>query len=109
MAVDFLRLLDHGILVVTLACFCTVGLSLPWVVVQHLRLRRKGLTAEAGFLALPIPTDDELPHVLVQLPTCNDGVVICRVAEACGNLDWPRGKLHIQMLDDSSDGTKDIA
>ena len=109
MAVDFLRLLDHGILVAALACFCTVGLSLPWVVVQHLRLRRKGLAAEAGLLALPIPTDDELPHVLVQLPTCDDGIVIRRVAEACGNLDWPRGKLHIQMLDDSSDGTKDIA
>lgn len=109
MTLEVLRLLDHGVLVTALALFCLVGASLPWVVIQHVRLRRGGMANEAELLGLPLPPDDRLPHVLIQLPTCNDGAVIRRVAEASGNLDWPQGKLHIQILDDSTDGSADIA
>jgi len=109
MALEALRQLDHGVLTLALALFSAVGASLPWVVLTHVRLRRKGLAQEAELLRLPLPPDDRLPHVLVQLPTCNDGAVIRCVVEASGNLDWPRGKLHIQILDDSTDGSADIA
>src|SRR5262249_22540552 len=103
MTLEILRVLDHGVLVTALVLFCLVGASLPWVVISHLRLRRAGMAREAELLRWPLPPDDQLPDVLIQLPTCNDGAVIRRVAEASGNLDWPKGKLHIQILDDSSD------
>ncbi|HXP76930.1 MAG TPA: glycosyltransferase [Stellaceae bacterium] len=109
MSLEVLRLLDHGVLVTALALFCVVGASLPWVVIQHVRLRRKGMAKELELLGLPLPPEGQLPHVLVQLPTCNDGAVIRRVAEASANLDWPSGKLHIQILDDSTNGSADIA
>ena len=52
---------------------------------------------------------DELPHVLVQIPVFNEPLVIDRVLAAAGALDWPSDRLTIQLLDDSTDITTDIA
>jgi cellulose synthase/poly-beta-1,6-N-acetylglucosamine synthase-like glycosyltransferase len=43
---------------------------------------------------------DELPHVLVQLPVCNEGSLAVRVAGAAARMDWPKNRLTIQVLDD---------
>ncbi len=51
----------------------------------------------------------ELPHVLVQIPIYNEPMVVERAVMAAGNLDWPRELLKIQLLDDSTDLTSDIA
>jgi cellulose synthase/poly-beta-1,6-N-acetylglucosamine synthase-like glycosyltransferase len=61
--------------------------------------------ADGAAPALP----EELPHVLVQIPVYNEPLVIDRVLAAAGALDWPRDKLTIQLLDDSTDITSDIA
>ncbi|EGV18109.1 glycosyltransferase family 2 protein [Thiocapsa marina] len=45
----------------------------------------------------------QLPSVLVQLPLFNEGELIDRVLEAVMALDWPRDRLQIQVLDDSTD------
>ena len=55
--------------------------------------------AEAGLPALP----DDLPRVLVQIPVYNEPLVIDRVLRAAAQLDWPRDRLTIQLLDDSTD------
>ncbi|MBV8186665.1 MAG: glycosyltransferase [Alphaproteobacteria bacterium] len=55
-----------------------------------------------------LPLDD-LPHVLVQIPVYNEPLVVERVLAAAAALDWPRGRLTIQLLDDSTDLTSDIA
>jgi len=52
---------------------------------------------------------DELPRVLVQVPVYNEPVVVERSMAAMGALDWPRDRLTIQLLDDSTDITSDIA
>ncbi|MES2471619.1 MAG: glycosyltransferase family 2 protein [Pseudomonadota bacterium] len=44
--------------------------------------------------------DAELPHVLVQLPVCNEGHLAVRVAAAASRMDWPKDRLTIQLLDD---------
>jgi len=54
-----------------------------------------------------LPT--ELPRVLVQIPIYNEPMVVERAVMAAGNLDWPRDLLKIQLLDDSTDLTSDIA
>jgi len=41
-----------------------------------------------------------LPRVLVQLPVCDEGRLAVRVAAAAAQLDWPRDRLEIQLLDD---------
>ena len=38
--------------------------------------------------------DAELPHVLVQLPVCNEGYLALRVAAAACALDWPQRPPH---------------
>jgi cellulose synthase/poly-beta-1,6-N-acetylglucosamine synthase-like glycosyltransferase len=55
-------------------------------------------------VAMAVLRDDALPHVLVQLPVCNEGDLALRVAAAACALDWPRDRLTIQILDD---GTED--
>ncbi len=53
--------------------------------------------------------DDDLPHVLVQIPVFNEPAVVAGCLRAAAALDWPRGKLHIQLLDDSTDETASLA
>jgi cellulose synthase/poly-beta-1,6-N-acetylglucosamine synthase-like glycosyltransferase len=51
----------------------------------------------------------ELPHVTVQLPMYNEDVVAERIIEAACKIDYPREKLEIQVLDDSTNESRDIA
>src|SRR5262249_46057992 len=91
---------------VLLAAF--VG-SLLYMVVLHHRLKPQGLARERALLATALPPDAELPHVVVQIPSFNEGAVLRRGVEAAARLDWPRDKLHIQVLDDSTDETAQLA
>ena len=51
----------------------------------------------------------EWPAVLVQLPVYNERYVVERLIDAACELDYPREKLEIQLLDDSSDESFEIA
>lgn len=50
-----------------------------------------------------------LPRVTVQLPIFNEVYVVERLIDAVARLDYPRHLLEIQVLDDSTDETADIA
>jgi cellulose synthase/poly-beta-1,6-N-acetylglucosamine synthase-like glycosyltransferase len=50
-----------------------------------------------------------LPHVTVQLPLFNEPDVVERLLEAVAQLEYPREKLEIQVLDDSTDDTRELA
>ena len=49
------------------------------------------------------------PRVTVQLPIYNEVYVVDRLVEAVAALDHPRDLLEIQILDDSTDETRDVA
>jgi len=51
----------------------------------------------------------ELPRVTVQLPVYNEETVVVRLLESVGALDWPPDRLEIQLLDDSTDRTPEVA
>jgi cellulose synthase/poly-beta-1,6-N-acetylglucosamine synthase-like glycosyltransferase len=72
-------------------------LSLQLIMLAWIRLTRALPTVARA--SLP---DSELPHVLVQLPVCNEGPLALRVAAAACALDWPRDRLTIQLLDDGT-------
>jgi cellulose synthase/poly-beta-1,6-N-acetylglucosamine synthase-like glycosyltransferase len=55
----------------------------------------------------PPPVDD-WPVVTVQLPIYNEMYVVDRLIDAVCALDYPREKLEIQVLDDSTDETREI-
>ncbi|KAK1395963.1 putative xyloglucan glycosyltransferase 12 [Heracleum sosnowskyi] len=50
-------------------------------------------------------TSGYFPMVLVQIPMCNEKEVYQQSIGAVCNLDWPKSKLLIQVLDDSDDPT----
>ena len=52
---------------------------------------------------------DEVPHVTVQLPIFNEMYVVPRLVDCIVQLDYPKDKLEIQILDDSTDETVEIA
>jgi glycosyltransferase involved in cell wall biosynthesis len=54
-------------------------------------------------------TDDQLPCVTVQLPIFNERYVVGRLLDAAAQLNWPRDRLEIQLLDDSTDDTRELA
>jgi cellulose synthase/poly-beta-1,6-N-acetylglucosamine synthase-like glycosyltransferase len=66
------------------------------LLVQYLRLR--------GRQILP-PPPAEWPLVCVQLPIYNEQHVALRLLKAITQFDYPRDKLHVQILDDSTDET----
>lgn len=52
---------------------------------------------------------EELPTVTVQLPIYNEYYVVRRLIEAVGKIDYPKDRLQIQILDDSTDETREVA
>ena len=57
----------------------------------------------------PSGTLAELPRVTVQLPIYNEVYVVERLVSSVAALDYPPALLQIQILDDSTDETREIA
>jgi cellulose synthase/poly-beta-1,6-N-acetylglucosamine synthase-like glycosyltransferase len=60
-------------------------------------------------VAGPPPQITQWPRVTVQLPIYNERYVIERLVEAVAAFDYPRELLDIQVLDDSTDETQEVA
>ncbi|WP_396623653.1 cellulose synthase family protein [Luteitalea sp.] len=57
----------------------------------------------------PRPQLDPLPVVTIQLPIFNEMYVVDRLVDAVCRLDYPKELMEIQVLDDSTDETVDVA
>ncbi|CAN5239826.1 glycosyltransferase family 2 protein [soil metagenome] len=58
--------------------------------------------------SVPMAQFEELPIVTMQLPIFNEIYVVERLLKSVSELDYPREKLQIQVLDDSTDDTKEL-
>jgi cellulose synthase/poly-beta-1,6-N-acetylglucosamine synthase-like glycosyltransferase len=54
-------------------------------------------------------SESELPRITVQLPLFNEMYVVERLLQAVTEIDYPRERLEIQVLDDSTDETVKLA
>jgi cellulose synthase/poly-beta-1,6-N-acetylglucosamine synthase-like glycosyltransferase len=88
--------------VAVVAIFCLYGVHRYWLVV--LFHRSGGLDADPE----PAGRFETLPPVTVQLPMYNEARVAERVIRAVCALDYPRDKLQIQVLDDSTDECAEV-
>lgn len=104
---DVLVIVAWVAFVAALIMVCALGTHLLVLTCTFLFNRKKGLKIQAELEAAPMPAD--LPRVLLQLPTYNEAGVVERSLEAAAAIDWPRDKLRIQLLDDSTDGTVELA
>lgn len=79
------------------ACLCAFGLHKIKILYQFWK-HRKSVPRAAGRF-------EELPPVTVQLPIFNESDVLTQLFAAVSALDYPRDRLQIQVLDDSTDDT----
>jgi cellulose synthase/poly-beta-1,6-N-acetylglucosamine synthase-like glycosyltransferase len=96
---DTALLIPYFLVMVILAFYGMHRYQLVYLYYKH----RKNAAKE------PLKHFEQLPLVTVQLPIFNEQFVIDRLIEACCNLDYPRERLQIQVLDDSTDETKEVA
>ncbi|OGG54800.1 MAG: glycosyl transferase family 2 [Candidatus Handelsmanbacteria bacterium RIFCSPLOWO2_12_FULL_64_10] len=71
--------------------------------IVHLYYRNRHRTPE------PPAPPDVWPTVTVQLPVYNERYVVERLIRSVAAMDYPRDRLDIQILDDSTDDTAQIA
>jgi cellulose synthase/poly-beta-1,6-N-acetylglucosamine synthase-like glycosyltransferase len=100
LAISHLFMAAYLALIVLLSLY---GIHRYWILYLYFRYYK---------WAKPTPVP-ELPHslpmVTVQLPVFNERYVVERLIDAVCRLDYPRERLEIQVLDDSTDDTGDIA
>ena len=96
---DLLLLVPYFIVLIILAAYGFHRYQLVWMYYRH----RKNAVREPKSHFL------ELPRITIQLPIFNEQFVIDRLVESICKLDYPREKLDIQVLDDSTDETVEVA
>ncbi|HMQ14749.1 MAG TPA: glycosyltransferase, partial [Phycisphaerae bacterium] len=84
-----------------LGALCVYGLHRYFLVLTYYRVRSSPVKPRTRF--------ESLPHVTVQLPMYNEPLVAERVIEYACRIDYPPDRLEIQILDDSTDETTEIA
>lgn len=94
---------DHAVFLTCLGIHSVLGTSAFWLAARYQRHRPTALPRERRLLSVSLPADADLPHILLQVPTFNEGGLILRAADGIANLRWPRDRLHVQVLDDSTD------
>ena len=96
---DASLLVPYFLLMIVLAFYGLHRYQLVWLYYRHKKNATHGPTRQFT----------ELPFITIQLPIYNEQFVIDRLIDACCNLDYPRGRLEIQVLDDSTDETSQVA
>lgn len=79
------------------------GLNSLWLTLLYLRSRNR----PTGNLAVSHAVSF-WPRVTIQLPIFNERYMVERLLGAIANLEYPRDRLQIQVLDDSTDLTAAI-
>ncbi len=92
-----------------LSVLAMYGLHRSHLVITCLKNRRALRGLKEGVPALPaegIGERNDLPYVTVQLPLYNEATVAARLLDHVAAVEWPRARLEIQVLDDSTDETR---
>jgi cellulose synthase/poly-beta-1,6-N-acetylglucosamine synthase-like glycosyltransferase len=98
-AFDLALLIPYFIVLILLASYGAHRYVLVYLYYKH----RENKTTE------PPSHFQELPRITVQLPIFNEQYVVERLLEAVCRLQYPPDKLDIQVLDDSTDETVEVA
>ena len=96
---DLALLIPYFIVLILLAGYGVHRYVLVYLYYKH----QKNRTTE------PAQRFPDLPRITVQLPIFNEQYVIERLLESVCKLEYPRAKLDIQVLDDSTDETVEVA
>ncbi len=90
-----------GAYILLLLLIGVYGLHRYWLVYLFGRHRRQHPRPQHRY--------EQLPRVTVQLPVFNEGAVVKRIIDAACEIDYPADRLQIQVVDDSTDDSTDLA
>lgn len=93
--------LMFGLYIFSLVVLGLFGIHKYYLLYTFRKYKRQPLAAA--------PEVTEWPEVVVQLPIYNERYVVRRLLKAAVSLVYPIDKLHIQLLDDSTDNTHKLA
>jgi cellulose synthase/poly-beta-1,6-N-acetylglucosamine synthase-like glycosyltransferase len=96
---DIALLIPYFVVLILLAGYGVHRYILVYLYYKH---RRNQTTEPPAYF-------EDLPRLTVQLPIFNEQYVVERLLENICRLKYPREKLDIQVLDDSTDETVDVA
>ncbi|GLU11213.1 hypothetical protein SLE2022_279730 [Rubroshorea leprosula] len=96
-------------LVISLSNFCIVlfliqSLDRLVLCLGCFWIKYKKLKPQIDGEAYDIEDSSSFPKVLVQIPMCNEREVYAQSIAAACQIDWPKDRILIQVLDDSDDG-----
>jgi cellulose synthase/poly-beta-1,6-N-acetylglucosamine synthase-like glycosyltransferase len=100
-AFDLALLIPYFIVLIILAAY---GAHRYWLVYLYYKYQKNKTTEPPSHFPI-----DDLPRVTVQLPIFNEQYVVDRLLDAVCRLEYPQDKLDIQLLDDSTDETVEVA
>jgi cellulose synthase/poly-beta-1,6-N-acetylglucosamine synthase-like glycosyltransferase len=95
---DLALLVPYFVVMIILAAY---GLHRYALVYMYYKNRKNHVSA-------PPATFAELPRVTIQLPVYNEQYVVDRLVDSICKISYPREKLDIQLLDDSTDETVEV-
>jgi len=98
-AFDLALLIPYFVVLILLAFYGMHRYQLVYLYYKH----RKNAAGEPPFRFA------ELPRITIQLPIFNEQYVIDRLVDAVCKFDYPRDRVEIQVLDDSTDETVEVA
>ncbi|WP_273569033.1 glycosyltransferase [Maribacter halichondriae] len=96
MVITYIILVVYGISLLLIFLYSLAQLNL---LVNYLGYKRRNQTAPKFNLLDP----REIPYVTIQLPVYNEEYVMDRLLENIAKIEYPKSKLEIQVLDDSTD------
>ena len=102
-AFDIGLLIPYFVVMVILAFYGIHRYQLVWLYYRNRRNEARSDQPPAHF------AESDLPFVTIQLPIFNEQYVIDRLVDACCRIEYPRDRFEIQVLDDSTDETREVA
>ena len=100
---DVALLVPYFLVMLILAFYGLHRYQLVWLYYRNKRNAAKSGEPPACF------AEADLPFVTIQLPMYNEQFVVDRLIDACCRLEYPRDRFEIQVLDDSTDETEEVA
>ena len=102
-AFDMAMLVPYFAVMVILAFYGIHRYQLVWLYYRNRKNAAKWNEPGGNF------REEDLPFVTIQLPIYNEQFVVDRLIDAVCRLEYPRDRFEIQVLDDSTDDTVQVA
>lgn len=100
---DTSLLVPYFLVMLVLAFYGIHRYQLVWLYYRNRKNEARSAEPPAQF------AEGELPSVTIQLPIFNEQFVVDRLVDAVCRIQYPRDRFEIQVLDDSTDETQEVA